>query len=201
MSLSRTVSYINDVTNPNSTIRSVSPPQANKMLAAMSSGRGPPGPESKPGQSGGFCPLVQLAETVGPDPILQHAIQTCLAIPPFDAVHHRTFGHSQAAKAAATCGTFQPSSTLSRIRARAMIRAELLPLRTSWVSRSRSSSANCTQCRSRAMAAAPPRNPISQPAQGLAPRNPNNFQCRFEPVPGWAFGDDRYRPHGLDRVR
>ena len=125
---------------------------------------GPPGPESRPRQSGGFCPLVQLAETVGLDPILQHAIQTFLAIPPFDAVHHRTFGHSQVAKAAATCGTFQPSSTLSRIRARAMIRAELLPLRTSWASRSRSSSANCTQCRSRAMAAAPPRNPIWQPA-------------------------------------
>ena len=90
MSLSRTVSYINDVTNPNSTIRSASPPQANRVQWSWPSGSGEQARAirwvlpARPACGNGWP---------GPDPATRHP--NLLAIPPFDAVHHRTFEHIQ----------------------------------------------------------------------------------------------------------
>ena len=46
------------------------------------------------GDQVGLPLVVQLAETVDLHPVLQHAVQTLVGVPPFDPVHG-TFGHVQ----------------------------------------------------------------------------------------------------------
>ena len=49
---------------------------------------------ARQGNQVGFASIVQLAETVSLDPILQHAVQALVGVPPLDAVH-RAFPHLQ----------------------------------------------------------------------------------------------------------
>ena len=52
---------------------------------------------TRQGDQVGLALIVQLAIPVGLDPILQHAIQTFLSVPPFGPVH-RTLGHVQSVR-------------------------------------------------------------------------------------------------------
>ena len=52
---------------------------------------------TRQGNQVGLALVVEFTETVGLDPILQHAIQTFLGVPPFGAVH-RTLGHVQSGR-------------------------------------------------------------------------------------------------------
>ena len=115
---------------------------------------------ARQGDQVGLPLVIKLPVSVGLDPVLQHAIQTFRA-------YRRLARYTvplEMSKAAATCGAFHPASTFSRVRARAMMRAELLPLRISWLSRSRSSGVNCTAYCSRAMFTIPLHHSILQSA-------------------------------------
>ncbi len=82
---------------PTSTTPPTPTPPLGRPADARSSGRGHRALGCTPGRSGGPRLVVQLAIPVGLDPVLQHAIQTFLSVPPFGAVH-RTLGHVQSGR-------------------------------------------------------------------------------------------------------
>ena len=79
--------------------------------------------------------VVQPAVPVGLGPVLEHTVQPVLGETPL----MRKTLDSATSRAWATLGADQPSSVLSRMRARAGTRAGLLPVRTRCSSWSRSS--------------------------------------------------------------
>ena len=101
-----------------------------------------------------------LRETVGLDPILQHAVQALVGVPPLDAVH-RAFPHLQGRR---YLWGFPSLVYLEQDAGAGTILAGLLPLRISRFSPFRSSVLNSIVYRFPAMAAAPPRNPMLQSA-------------------------------------